>query len=261
MNVKKIATLGATLLMGVALVGCGNKNKSSDSLKLNVEKTSVTLSDSGTADVNFTTSKNAKYKVLDKDNNNAQIGKTYTTKTGNATLTLNSAGHYRLEVKKDDKVKDKDFVIKSEKKVESSSSEKTESSDTTMAFGKSVMLKSGSTIIELTVNSVNQVSADDSIVVDISSNESDKKQFVIVSYTLKAIKGTITTDDFDGSNLSIADSQNSIGSTSSNRDNGIPDEVKTGQSIKLRIGAGFEHTGDTATVSFGDNTWSGNITK
>lgn len=264
MKMNRILAVGATLLLGFALSGCGSNKKSSSQLPLNVEKSTVTLSKDGTADVNFTTAKNAKYKVLDKDNKNAQVGDTYTTKTGNATLTLNSAGHYRLEVKKNSIVKDKDFVIKSTsvaKSDDASSEESSSDSSATLAFGKSEMLKNGDSIVEITVNSVDQVSADDSMVVDISSNESDKKQFVIVSYTIKAIKGTLTTDDFDGSNLSIADSQNSVGSTSSNRDNGTPDELKTGQSIKLRIGAGFEHTGDKATVSFGNSTWSGSITK
>jgi len=251
--------LGATLLMGVGLVGCGSKEAATPSLNVNLEKPTVALSSDGTADVNFSTAKGAKYKVLDKDNSNAQVGKTFTTKTGNATLTLQDAGHYTLEVKKGDVVKDKSFTITSTSTKKESSADS--SSASTLAFGKSTMLKNGSTIVEITVNSVDQVSADDSMVADISSNQSDKKQFVIVSYTIKAIQGTITTDDFDGANLSIADSKNSIGSTSSNRDPGVPDEIKTGQSIKMRIGSGFENNGDTASVSFGDNIWTGNITK
>lgn len=248
---KKIITLGTTALLAVTLVGCGNSNaKSKNNLSLNIEKSSVKLGNDQTADVNFSTNKGAKYKVLDKDNNLKQIGKTYTTKTGEATLTLNSSGHYRLEVTKDGVIKDKDFTVKDSK-----------AKSETLSFGKSDYLGSGNEIVEITVNSVKQVDSEDSMVVDVSSNDPDTKQFAIVSYTIKAIKGDISLEDFDGSNLTIADSKNTIGSISSNRDNGVPDTLSKGQSVTLRIGVGFNNPSNTATVKFGDDTWTGNITK
>lgn len=266
MNIKKAIATGAVIISGIVLAGCStNQAKSSSSekpLTLTLKDNNVTLNSKGEAEIVFSTLKNVKYKVLDKDNQNSQIGKTYTTKTGNASLTLFDPGHYRLEVKKGDTVKDKDFVIKGNAKQTSEDETKSsESSEAKLSFGKPALLGDGENVAELTINSVDQVSPGEDMVVDISSNESDKKQFVIVSYTLKAIKGDITVDDFDGSNLSIADSQNQIGSTSSNRDNGIPEELKEGQSIKLRIGAGFVNSGDTSTIVFGNDTWTGNITK
>lgn len=109
------------------------------------------------------------------------------------------------------------------------------------------------------VESVKNVDPNETMVTDISHNEADKKQFVIVSYKITAEKGSIDLNQFDGSELSIADATGEIGTQSSNRDSGVPKTLAQGQSITLHIGAGFKNKGNTATVKFSGNTWSGNI--
>ncbi len=244
---KRALGLIVSISLAFIMAGC----TSNQHLALHIEKPTVTMGSDETATVDFSTAKNAKYKVLDKDNDNAQVGKTYTTKTGSATLTLNSPGHYQLEVTKDNIVNKKNFVVKPAKVKEKVQK---------LSFGKSTLLGNDSEVVEMSVDSVDQVSSDDSMVVDVSSNESNMKQFVIVTYTIKAVKGTIDLNDFDGSELDVYDSKDTAGSASSNRDD-TPDTLHKGQSAKLRIGFGLHNSSDTATVAFGDNMWTGNINK
>lgn len=140
---------------------------------------------------------------------------------------------------------------------ESTGNEKNKKVD--LQFGQTVNLINGNRIIQMQVESVKNVDPNEVMVTDISHNETDKQQFVIVSYKVTAEKGEINLDQFDGSELSIADSTGEIGTQSSNRDNGTPKNLAQGQSITLRIGVGFKNKGNTAIVQFSGNTWSGNI--
>lgn len=73
-----------------------------------------------------------------------------------------------------------------------------------------------------------KVNPDDVSVTDISHNYSGMQQYVIVNYTVSSVKGDIPLDDFDESELSVADSNGTFGTQSSNRDNGVPDTLSEG---------------------------------
>lgn len=103
----------------------------------------------------------------------------------------------------------------------------------TKKFGQTVNLINGNRIIQMQVESVKNVDPNEVMVTDISHNETDKQQFVIVSYKVTAEKGEINLDQFDGSELSIADSTGEIGTQSSNRDNGTPKNLAQGQIRKV----------------------------
>lgn len=128
-----------------------------------------------------------------------------------------------------------------------------------LQFGQTADLINGDKIIQMQVETVKNVDPNDSMVTDISHNYPNAKQFVIVTYKVTAEKGDIDLNQFDGSELLIADATGEIGTQSSNRDNGIPQSLSQGQNITLRIGVGFNNTGNTSTVKFLGNTWSGNI--
>ena len=168
---------------------------------------------------------------------------------------------------------DKYFKTSKSKKNKTNNFEKNNKSDTNLSSDNSTGNEktkrliynldkqsiNGNRIIQMQVESVKNVDPNEVMVTEISNNETDKQQFVIVSYKVTAEKGEINLDQFDGSELSIADSTGEIGTQSSNRDNGTPKNLAQGQSITLRIGVGFKNKGNTATVQFSGNTWSGNI--
>lgn len=139
------------------------------------------------------------------------------------------------------------------------SSETTSSTVTKSAFGKSQVLTNGNQKVSMTVTSVQAVGSDDLMVTDVSHNYDGLKKYVIVNYKVKALSNNVNLDQFDGSELKVLDSKKESGVMSSNRDSGTPDKLSKGETANLRIGVGFHHNGDTATVGMGNEEWTGTV--
>jgi len=240
--------------------------KPSESLFLDVDKDTVTLNKKVEAKFNFKTNAGNKYTVTDLSNNK-KMG-TKTANSGNEQLTLFDAGKYKLTVFLNGDKESKTLTVKPLKMnvndllKDSESSSKSDTSSNgskPMAFGKGDMVGNSDMAADITVTSVQKVDPSDVSVTDISHNYSGMQQYVIVNYTVKSEKGDIPLDDFDGSELSVADSNGTIGTQSSNRDNGVPDTLSVGQSADLRIGVGLKHSGSDVTIGFNDLSWKGQI--
>lgn len=228
--------------------------KPQETLFLDVDKDTVTMNKKAHATFKFHTNKGNKFTVFDSDGE-----KVYTdTATGGKwdTLGMIRAGRYKITVYKDGEKESKNFTIKPSV---TNDSGKTSSSSKPMEFGKGDMVGNSDMVADVTVNSVQEVDASNDMVVDVSSNYDGMQQYVIVNYTVSSIKGNIPLDDFDGSELSVADSNGTIGTQSSNRDNGTPDTLSEGQSADLRIGVGLKHSGNDVTIKFNNLTWKGQI--
>lgn len=246
------------LLFIVFTTACGNK----ETIFLKMDNTTATLNKKVEAKFTFKTNKGNKYTVTD-----VKTGQKLGTKkadSGNEELTLFDVGKYKLTVYFNGDKKSKIITVKplrikaSELTGESSSSKnKSESKSKAMNFGQGDMVGNGDMVASITVNSVQLVGPDDVSVTDVSHNYDGMQQYAIVNYTVKAIKVEIPLDDFDGSELSIADSNGTIGTQSSNRDPGTPDTLSEGQSADLRIGVGLKHSGNDITVKFNNLTWKG----
>ena len=229
---------------------------------LDVKDSTVTLNKKAEANVEFTTNKENKYTLTD-----VASGKKLASsqaKTGHEGITMYTSGKYKLTVfdngaKESKIITVKPLRIKASELTDdnSSTTTKTDSKSKAMNFGQGDMVGNGDMVASITVNSVQLVGADNDMVVDVSSNYDGMQQYAIVNYTVKAIKGEIPLDDFDGSELSIADSNGTIGTQSSNRDPGIPDTLSEGQSADLRIGVGLKHSGNDMTIKFNNLTWKG----
>ncbi|KRK65757.1 hypothetical protein FC72_GL000202 [Companilactobacillus tucceti DSM 20183] len=204
--------------------------------------------------------------------NNTKMG-TKKAESGDETLTLYYSGKYKLTVFLNGYKKSKILTVKpfrtntdelldnnkSSSPNNESSSSSNDSSKKTMIFGQSDMVGKGNLVAQIQIDSVQKVDANNDMVTDISHNYEGMKQYVLVNYTVTAIKGTVPLDDFDGSELSVADSNGTIGTQSSNRDNGIPDTLTEGQNAQLRIGVGLKHDGINVTVGFNNLSWQGQI--
>lgn len=233
--------------------------KPQEHLFLDVDKDTVTMNKKSHATFKFQTNKGNKFTVFDSDGE-----KVYTdTATGQKwdTLQMIRAGKYKLTVYRDNEKESKDFTINPHETASSESNNDSSSSSSSkpMDFGKGDMVGNSDMVASITVNSVQKVDPDDVSVTDISHNYSGMQQYVIVNYTVSSVKGDIPLDDFDGSELSVADSNGTIGTQSSNRDNGVPDTLSEGQNANLRIGVGLKHSGNEVTVKFNDLTWKGQI--
>lgn len=231
-----------------------------ETLFLDVDNNTATLNKKVEAKFNFKTNAGNKYTVTDIDS--GQKMGTKTANSGNETLTLFDAGKYKLTVYLNGNKESKTLTVKplrisTTKLTGNTTSDSTKSK--ALAFGKGDMVGNGDMVADVTVNSVQKVDPSDSMVVDVSSNYEGMQQYVIVDYTVSSIKGDIPLEDFDGSELSVADSNGTIGTQSSNRDNGTPDTLSEGQNADLRIGVGLKHTGNDVTIKFNNLTWKGQI--
>ena len=231
-----------------------------ETLFLDVDNNTATLNKKVEVKFNFKTNAGNKYTVTDIKS--GQKMGTKTANSGNETLTLYDAGKYKLTVYLNGDKESKTLTVKPLRVSTAELTGDTKSNPTkskALAFGKSDMVGNGDMVADMTVNSVQKVDPSDSMVVDVSSNYDGMQQYVIVNYTIKAIKGDIPLDDFDGSELSVTDSNGTIGTQSSNRDNGMPDTLSEGQSADLRIGVCLKHSGNDVTIKFNDLTWKGQI--
>lgn len=240
---------------------------------LEVHNAHDTLKDGSGVKVTFDTNKNNSYKVMNVKTKKVEVKDK--ADTGKVVLVVHYPGKYKITVSDGRYSKSKTFSVKkgtveiinkvthSEDKNSEPDDDEAEddSSKSEMAFGIAAIVGNDDMVADITVNSVQRVSPDDVSVTDISHNYEGMQQYVIVNYHVSAIKGDITMDDFDGSELSVADSNGTIGTASSNRDNGIPDTLSQGQNADLRIGIGLKHTGDNVTVTFNDSVWKGQITQ
>ncbi|WP_125772155.1 hypothetical protein [Companilactobacillus furfuricola] len=250
------------LLAAIVIVLLYFMFKPQEHLFLDVDKDTVTMNKKSHATFKFQTNKGNKFTVFDSDGE-----KVYTdTATGQKweTLEMVRAGKYKITVYRDGEKESKGFTINPHETVNSesnndSSSNISSSSSKSMAFGKGDMVGNSNMVATITVNSVQRVDPSNDMVVDVSSNYSGMQQYVIVNYTVSSVKGDIPLDDFDGSELSVADSNGTIGTQSSNRDNGVPDTLSEGQNVNLRIGVGLKHSGNEVTIKFNDLTWKGQI--
>lgn len=151
------------------------------------------------------------------------------------------------------------FGIAADQALNSAESSQPSEVVTKSAFGKSRILTNGDQKVSMTVTSVQTVGSDDSMVVDVSHNYDGLKQYAIINYKVKALSNDIDLDQFDGSELKVLDSKKESGVMSSNRDSGTPDKLSKGETANLRIGVGFYHNGNTATVGMGNEEWTGTI--
>lgn len=140
-----------------------------------------------------------------------------------------------------------------------SEDETKESTDKSLKFGESATVSKGDAVATLTIDSVQKVDPNESMVTDISHNYDGLSQYVIINYTVNSKQGSFDTFDFDGSELGITDAAETTGISSSNRDPGTPDTLSEGQTAKLRIGYGLRDSGDTINISFAGNKWQGTI--
>ncbi|WP_125708231.1 hypothetical protein [Companilactobacillus zhongbaensis] len=241
---------------------------------LDVDDTTARLNKDSEATLDFHTNSGNKYSVTDlSTGKNMGSNK---AKTGNETLTFYDAGKYKLTVflngqKQSKKLRIKPKNIKQkhartiskeeyfDENTDDTQLDEAEDSAKVLSFGDEDMLSNDGMVIGIKVNSVQRVDPNDVSVTDISHNYDNMKQYVILNYTITAIKGTIPLDDFDGYNFTVADSNGTIGTSSSNRDPGTPDSLSEGQNANLRIGIGLEHDGDDVSIVFNDIQWQGMI--
>lgn len=238
-----------------------------ESLFVDLENDTATLNKKSEAKFNFKTNPGNKYSVTDLSNN--QNMGTNIADSGSETLTMYDAGKYKLTVYLNDQKESKTILVKKKMpandakpnntKPSNTKSNNTKPSNTVMSFGNSDMVGNGGMVADVKVNSVERVDPDNDMVTDISHNYDGMQQYIIVNYSVSSIRGTIPLDDFDGSELSVADSNGTIGTQSSNRDNGVPEELSEGQNADLRIGVGLKHSGNEVTVKFNNLTWKGQI--
>lgn len=259
MKKQLITAISCISLLIIGTVGCTKKEQAF----IHLNKTTATVNSNGNAKFKMKTNKDAKYWGLDPDNHNKILFGPKSTDNGDITITT-GAGKYKIKVKKDNSTVTKTINAKLPKPKK----QKTVNTNNAkpkvkkiLAFGQPDELADTETgsILKFEIDSVQNVDPNNDMVTDISHNESDKKQFVIINYKVTAEKGTLDLDTVDGENLSVADSQNQIGSASSNRDNGIPDSLDEGQSISLRIGYGLVNPSNQITIKFAGSTWKGNI--
>lgn len=223
---------------------------------LSIDTKNITQQADGKAKFKFSTNEGNKYKII-RISDGAVYGPKV-AETGSVDMTLYNSGKFKIISYFNNQKISKKFTIhpyadkKASTKSESSSSKP-------MDFGKGDMVGNSDMVASITVNSVQKVDPSNDMVVDVSSNYSGMQQYVIVNYTVSSVKGDIPLDDFDGSELSVADSNGTIGTQSSNRDNGVPDTLSEGQNADLRIGVGLKHSGNEVTVKFNDLTWKGQI--
>lgn len=256
---RKLLWLSLMVLLFITLTtACGSK----ETVFLKMDNTTATLNKKVEAEFTFHTNKDNKYTVTDIKTGQ-KLG-TQKANSGDEDLTLYDAGKYRLTVYFNGDKKSKIITVKplriktSDLTDESSPSSATSTSKSqAMSFGQGDMVGNGDMVASITVNSVQLVGPDDVSVTDVSHNYDDMQQYAIVNYTVKAIKSEIPLDDFDGSELSIADSDGTIGTQSSNRDPGTPETLSEGQSADLRVGVGLKHSGNDMTIKFNNLTWKG----
>lgn len=248
---KKIGVL-VTLLLGlsVGLSACGRNSDQSDNsagngqqtLELKLHSSTATLDESGEAKIDFTTTKGAKYSVLDKDDNNTKLqNKSYTSKTGNSTVTLYDAGHYTLEVRKGNLVKDKDFTIE---EGEGSIFDDTSSNeDTTYSIGDTVEFEGGQ---KVTVTDIKTSS--------IGFNDSHPGQKAIDAYV--TVENTTSQPlDFNVQDFSLYDSNDENAEYDSNTyQQDVPDTIAAGKKASLYIHFAAK-AGAPYSISYGDAIW------
>lgn len=223
---------------------------------LSVDTKNITQQANGEAKFKFSTNKGNKYKIVRISDGTVYGPKV--AKTGSVDITLYNSGKFKIISYFNSQRISKKFTI--HPYVDKETSTKSESSSSKpMDFGKGDMVGNSDMVASITVKSVQKVDPDDVSVTDISHNYSGMQQYVIVNYTVNSVKGDIPLDDFDGSELSVADSNGTIGTQSSNRDNGIPETLSEGQNADLRIGVGLKHAGNEVTIKFNDLTWKGQI--
>ncbi len=248
---KKIGVL-TILLLGLSIVlnACGDDSKQSSNsannsqqtLKLELHNSDATLDENGEAKIDFTTTKGAKYSVLDKDYNNTKLqNRSYTSKTGNSTVTLYDAGHYTLEVRKGSLVKDKDFTIYES---EGSSDDSTSSSeDTAYSIGDTVEFEGGQKITVTDIKSSSE-----------GFNDSHPGQKAVDAYV--TVENTTSQPlDFNVQEFSLYDSNDENAEFDSNTyQQDIPDTIAAGKKASLHIHFAAK-TDAPYSISFGDAIW------
>ncbi len=124
-------------------------------------------------------------------------------------------------------------------------------------FGKYYEIGNEQFKVEFKVNSVKRLDKNSDDVVDLSSNYSNLKDFVLVDYTYKALTD-VDDATLDGSNFTFIDSTGQVGMESSNRGMVIK-PIKAGQVMHTQIGVGFENKGNDIKIQIGKVTFSGKI--
>ncbi|MBC2368137.1 hypothetical protein HBP99_05790 [Listeria booriae] len=157
--------------------------------------------------------------------------------------------------------KNKDTASKTEETQTEAETTEQESPTTNedYTFGKDYDIGNEELAATLKINYAKRVPSETTDVVDLSSNYSELKDFVIVDYTYTGLTD-IGEFDLDGSNFTFLDSSDQTGLTSSNR--ALPTkDIKKGQAVHTQIGVGFENVGDTITIKLGNVSFKGDITK
>lgn len=119
----KATKIGITLLTSACILTLGACSQKEQTF-IDLNKTSVTLNDKGSAKVEMKTNKGAKYSGLDADNNDKVLFGPQKTKNGDVTLTLSGKGKYKIKVDNDGDVETKVINVKA---ASSSSSENADS--------------------------------------------------------------------------------------------------------------------------------------
>ncbi len=246
-----------------------------DPIFLQVDKAQAVIKSDKGVDITFKTNSGNSYRIINLSSGRTELKSK--TSTGHEGITIYNPGKYKLVVNNGDLKKSRILTV-TESNASSVSTSKEDSSnvdqkDTSeedgnskpekkeLSFGTSTFFYDGDAIAEVKVNSVQTVDPNYDMVTDISHNYSGMEQYVVVNYTVSALKGDVDLDDFDGSELAVADSNGTIGTASSNRDPGSPDSLSEGQNADLRIGIGLKHTGNDVTVSLLKTMWRGQITQ
>ena len=240
------------VVLGVFIIAIAYLMIPKEQATLSIDTKNITQQADGKAKFKFSTNEGNKYKII-RISDGAVYGPKV-AETGSVNMTLYNSGEFKIISYFNNQKISKKFTI--HPYVNKKASTKSESSSSKpMDFGKGDMVGNSDMVASITVNSVQKVDPDDVSVTDISHNYSGMQQYVIVN----SVKGDIPLDDFDGSELSVADSNGTIGTQSSNRDNGVPDTLSKGQNADLRIGVGLKHSGNEVTVKFNDLIWKGQI--
>lgn len=121
----KATKIGITLLTSACILILGACSQKEQTF-IDLNKTSVTLNDKGSAKVEMKTNKGAKYSGLDADNNDKVLFGPNKTQNGDVTLTLSGTGKYKIKVDNDGDVETKIINVKAKT---SGNSENTDSNE------------------------------------------------------------------------------------------------------------------------------------
>lgn len=128
-----------------------------------------------------------------------------------------------------------------------------------LKFGNAISMidQAGDEVVATVVSAQNITDTNEPLIGDLSHNYSNLHKFVIFNYKIQAKTDGVDPHNFDGGLLAFVDSEGVHGLASDNRDGARQGKLNKGETINMRIGVGFENTGNKVSLRMNDTTWTG----